>query len=501
MPKPLRNVNDMSQPVNLPLRNWFTADVAKHPKMRVALFLVTVVVMMGYVAGSNPPPYFCCDAEHYWNLGNSYFKSGSFSLYNFETTFRGYSLPLILGFLRFVAKAIHIEEFRLFHLFNAVITAAALIYVIPSLAKKIFSVDATVVGTALIVALFVLFWGGYLIYPLSDTWSFFLAASAALATILALESSSGGKRLFLGLIAGAAVGLCLNIRPIYALSLPVYILAIMLARGVVLNVKTLVLLPFIAGVFAALVPQAVLNAVQIGTANPLSHSGSLYVLQIFMGTAVQRHECAYFMDTAGVSLLARNGIEVLKPTPEGAFYFDVSIENRSILEYIGMVLRHPVDFAALYIRHIFNGFTVLRDNIYACNYRLYDTFLSLASLLLAGLAIGLVCVASKIISSAKYKWFVLASVVPLLVIVPTAIEGRFFFPAQMWFYMLLAFVGVRGSTLMLLRARLGPIAAVAILIFAIGLIQFAGVQSGKYAWLGLEGGRVKLQPAPQLITQ
>ncbi len=491
----------MSQPVSLPPRNWFTADVVQYPKMRLAIFIITVMVMMGYVAGSNPPPYFCCDAEHYWNLGSSYFKSGSFSLYDFETTFRGYSLPLILGFLRFIAKAIQIEEFRLFHVFNAVVTAAALVYVIPTLAKKVFSVDSTAVGTLLTIALFMLFWGGYLINPLSDTWSFFLAAAAALATILALESASDGKRLFLGLIAGAAVGLCLNIRPIYALSLPIYVLGIMLARGVTPNVKTLVLLPFIGGVFAALVPQALLNAAQIGTANPLSHSGSLYVLQIFMGTAVQRHECAYFMDTAGVSLLARNGIEVLKPAPEGAFYFDVSIENRSILEYVGMVLRHPIDFAALYIRHIFNGFTVLRDNIYACNYRMYDTFLSLASLLLGGLAIGLVCVASKIVWSAKYKWFVLASVVPLLVIVPTSIEGRFFFPAQMWFYMLLAFVGIRGSTLMLLRARLGAIAAVATLIFAIGLIQFAGVQSGKYAWLGLDGGRVKLRPAPQLITQ
>jgi hypothetical protein len=457
--------------------------------------------MLGYVAGSNPPPYFCCDAEHYWNLGSSYFKSGSFSLYDFEATFRGYSLPLILGFIRYVAKAVHIEEFRLFHMVNAVITAVFLVYVIPNLARRVFTVDITVIATLLIVVLFLLFWGGYLIYPLSDTWSFFLVAAAALASIRALESEALHRQLVLGLVAGLAVGLCLNVRPIYAVSLPVFIVAILLARGITPTVKVLVLVSFVCGTIAALMPQSLLNAVQIGTANPLSHSGTLYILQIFMGVAVQRHECAYFMDTSGVSLLALNGIKVLTASPEGAFYFDISIENRSILEYVKIVLTNPIDFMALYLRHIFNGIIVFRDNIYACNYRLYDSFLSLMSLLVAGIAIGLICVAFKVVWSTRYKFFVLATVVPLLVIIPTSIEGRFFFPAQMWFYMLIAFVGLRYSVLKMVRERLGAFLAITVLIFGIGLIQLSGVQSGKYAWLGIEDGRVKLRPAPQLIAQ
>ena len=119
------------------MRSWLTADIAKGRKSTARNFCRYGLGDARIRGRLKPSSVFLLRCRALLNLGSSYFKSGSFSLYDFGH-FVGYSLPLILVSIRFVAKAIHIEESRLFHVINAVITAGALVYVIPNLKKWSF---------------------------------------------------------------------------------------------------------------------------------------------------------------------------------------------------------------------------------------------------------------------------------------------------------------------------------------------------------------------------
>ena len=164
-------------------------------------FVITFAIFAFYSLRLEAPPLWCCDTRQYWELGQSFLKSGHFRFLDFDQTYRGYLLSMMLAFLQSIGAAVGVNPFRVFFAFNAAVTSAALAVVVPLLVRSFTGqLPRTwqIFGFAL---LFFTFWRGFLLFPMSDTWSVFLAI---LAIWLMIESlgRSGASALSFALLAG-----------------------------------------------------------------------------------------------------------------------------------------------------------------------------------------------------------------------------------------------------------------------------------------------------------
>jgi hypothetical protein len=311
---------------------WRVAGSDRPREFLVASGVVALAFFL-YAARFPAPPYFGGDAEHYWRLGASFFPGGSFSLLGAEPTFRGTCLPLIFGALQALGGD---AAFYLFYAVNAAFTALSLVVVLPLLVAALFTGVRPTVWQALLVALlFFVFWRGYLVEPLSDTWSFFFAIGALVLLLRAAEANALAARLLLALLSGAALAAAVNLRPIFLICVPMFALGA-LSIGA-WSFRRAAILCAAAGAVLVFAPQALINGHFLQSRNPFVHSGNLYTLQLYLGLAIQRLECAYIIDPAGLGILTAAGIEPLAQLPDGDHLFappQAIIESKSCQELL-----------------------------------------------------------------------------------------------------------------------------------------------------------------------
>jgi len=208
--------------------------------------------------------------------------------------------------------------------------------------------------------------------------------------------------------------------------------------------RTILTAAFILGAAIAATPQALINLKHLGSPTPLVISNfnntSLFANQLKWGITVQRYETGYNAESGAIF-----PIYYVDPTGERVFKdHDIGEAYATIPWYFSILLSEPVSFLKIYTKHLINGLDVRDGDPYTRIRSKENNFLSIASISIAML--GLFCLASLILRSSRPSnqippgaiW-TFTILLPVLAILPGAIETRFFLPLHLIAYCSIAF--------------------------------------------------------------
>jgi hypothetical protein len=375
---------------------------------------------------------FYWDSSEYWDLGKLFGTDGHFSLLSFNYPDRGYFLPLLNRGLQEVASGLALGSVTIVKLFGALLAATLGVLVLPRLARRLFPHAAVSWGRVLALnGLLFLYWRDHFDFPLSD----FPALLATCVGLLGLLR--GGRAGYV--VAGLGLALGVNMRPEY---LPAFVIAV----GVVALVPlrswdwrrrgTAVAL-VLAGALVASLPQILINHRHRDSWSPIP-AGSRHTAmrQLTFGLFAQKYE-TYVGGTAGYP---QPGVFYLDPAAQHVMRQEGVPEITSYGQYARIVVHHPFELAASYVRHIFNGLDVRYPTPYIRNLRDSSILLSLFQYTLIFLALARLVVPEARRALGRIRWAgILVLVSPCLSAIPGAVEPRFFLPAQVLIYMLVCF--------------------------------------------------------------
>jgi hypothetical protein len=367
---------------------------------------------------------FYYDAGNYWTIGGTFFRHGDFSLFNYSNTLRGYLLPLIDNRLLRVAIALDWRASALANIFNAACFAAIGAVLAPRLAELAWGRRWGVARRLALTGLLLLFWHGFLSYPLSDFPAF---TFMLIAVVACSRPESVGSMALAGLGAGAAI----DARPAYLpLLVLVPLLAVLMARERpvgerVSRGRRLVAWVVLIVAFAAVsLPQALISHRHFASWSFIPGSAAgLESLQLTEGMRLQRYDTfvgvgqppqMLYEDPAGTRLLAAQ--------PGGRV--------AGLGQYLEIVADHPGTMLPLLVRHVVNGL----DQRYPTPYvERVDTgpnrSLRLAGLLLLLLALARVCWPPARRALGRTRWrYPLTLLACCVTAVPSAMETRFLLP-------------------------------------------------------------------------
>jgi hypothetical protein len=378
---------------------------------------------------------FYYDSGGYWLLGETFGLGGHFSLLNFTSPLRGYLLPLAYHGLHELATTFAWTDSSTAKVFLALVFSLIGAVLTPKLAELAWPQRRWGVSRRLaLMALLIVFWSGYLNYPLSDF-------PALAMVLLALVSVSHPRSAWWMLLAGAATGAAIDMRPSYLLLAPiVLVLAVWnwadhrsqsrennsIPRG------ALCLGLLLLGFAIVSLPQSLSTHKHFQTWSFVPGSAAhLESLQLTEGLRMQRYETfvgvghapqMIYEDEAGARILSEQPRQVVTGTGM----------------YLGLVVDHPITMAGLFAGHVINGL----DERYSTPYVEHlntgsNRWMRLAGFLLVFL--GLVRVlwpaARRGLGSSRWR-YVLALLFCSLTAVPSAMEPRYMLPVYLLGYML-----------------------------------------------------------------
>lgn len=396
------------------------------------------------------------DAGNYWQLSDPTFFFAD------PNNIRGYVFPLLLSPARSLAAMIGDFSPYPYRIGSSLIYAFLLTNLLPSFYQRIFGGTISL-GRRLIVPLFLtVLMPGLIIYPLTDLPALLMLIGSTYILFRFSSEGLAGRGMLQIIIAGVLAGAAYNTRTIYIFPVACMLLSIplvLLARQP-LKLRILATLAFIAGLVMVSAPQALVNLKTKGQFTPLvmtSTTGkSLFAQQLLWGITLQRYETSmdpsapaptrFFYDMAGERLLA-----------------DAKVDkgNFPITAYFALLAKHPLDFAAIYGRHIVNGLDLRDGDVYVADDRRATNTASLAGFLSLFACIVIVLghlenkmvtgrtsqgnaashSTAKDISPARRYWYVWLGIclLPVIGIVPGAIESRFFIPVYLLAFSTIAF--------------------------------------------------------------
>jgi len=375
------------------------------------------------------------DAGLYWEAGHRFYQQGRFSLLNYDDALRGYAYPLFNFLCLGLRKALHQPAVVIVKLANAGLAgllfgvvgprlwrAATGAAVLPSLGRRL-----------LWAALGFVFWRDYFNFSLSDF-------PALLMLGLALWQASRQSRLA-PLLAGLALALAVNIRPIYLAAMPPALLLLLWQQPRPQWLPRLGLLAI--GAVLVLSPQWLTNRRHFGANTPLVLSQSaelrihnLYLQKLRWGLIHQKYESSVgrelptgqllFLDAAGEEALQKEGVT----------------EFATAGQYLGFATRHPLLMARTYARHLFAGLDISHPTPYLKRWAPSDLLRGLNYSLWFGA--GLVALGGWRRLGGR-GWLVLAALLlPCLAVLPMSMEVRFLLPLHLLLLALVAFGRMPG---------------------------------------------------------
>lgn len=309
--------------------------------------------------------------------------------------------------------------------------------------------------------LVIILFPGLIIYPLSDLPAFLLLIGAIyLLTNLNLEVQSDIKNVLLLIASGFLAGAAYNTRTIYIFPFfcIFFIIPFYFIRNRTVCARLVALAAFTVGAFLVSLPQALINLRTQGALTPQVISQqtdkSLFALQLMWGITIQRYETTidpaapspsrYFVDKAGEQLFSAKNVANL----------EVSIVN-----YISLLVENPLEFVGIFGRHVVNGLDLRDGEVYVNDVKSTRGGITIVNLLvlLSGLFVIVIRATNRCAVSipsslsdpqknftrtpASKSWFLFLFILllPVIVIIPGAVETRFFLPVQLLIYATIAF--------------------------------------------------------------
>jgi hypothetical protein len=411
----------------------------RHQRSLACIVSIAVLLTLHRSYGVVRMPF---DAAEYWHLSSP-------AAFGTSTLHRGYLFPALLLPLHYLSDLLA-DPVRVFRAGMSCLYGVTLALLVPAAFQQAFGGKVSFCRRLVPVLLLAALFPGVLVFSLNDLPALLLAVGGL---YLALRGMlQGTVTRFLAMLAGsgALLGAAYNTRTIYVFALA-GLLAMLAVRGKGLSAacsRWLGIAAVVAGVVAVSVPQLIVNQRVHGSASPAVPARidkhSLFSSQLVWGMSVQRFETTvspeapaptvFYLDPAGTQLF--NAV-----SGQGDLY--------SLPYYLQVVAQHPLHFLGLYTHHAINGLDV-RDGI------LYTLE---ASPLRTGLAwfnftvLALACWVAWSLrtrsmqplppgmwpAAAGWRWSLGVLLLPVVAIVPAAIETRFFLPLHLLAYCVIAF--------------------------------------------------------------
>ena len=389
------------------------------------IFIACVALLVQWDRNIESFPY---DAGLYWQMATDRASVRP------ESFIRGYLYPTVMGGAIKVLGWLGLAPIPAFRVFSALLCAAVLAWILPATYRLMYQGSTGFVRrTALALVLAAMF-PGLLLYPLSELPSLGMIWLAVYCLLRAHACRQTDLRRMAGwlLLSGCAAAAAYNTRTIYLFSLPLVAMALWLRFAG----SRAHLAWFAAGAILVSLPQAAVNhrVHGITSASPtVSFTGqSLFAMQLWLGLGVQKYETFLFPTASSFQYADPAGLQLLeKLKTEGP--------TKSVRDYLRAVLRHPLEFAGLYGRHLLNSIDVRDGRMYVfkpTTDRIGTSFLCISALLLAIYALRTrqpdpVPAAVP----ARGHWLLPAALVlPGLLAVPGQMETRFMIPVLAYLY-------------------------------------------------------------------
>lgn len=398
----------------------------------VSFFLYLLV---GIISNVSEFPY---DSGYYLSLAASYGLFENFDILHFSSSLRGYLYPLLLYPVILISN-IGIGTIAIDLLvINSFVYSLLSSLIIPYFFEKVFAVKFRVYARYVFSIIFLFFFRGLIIYPLSDLPAIFFIFVAAILTQKIYSEIKMPLSLYkclIGLLCGVCLASAYYIRPIYLISIIAWIILSIIVIMINRKPKMLILVAFmLIGLALIASPQIYINTNNYDTVSPLiltekSYDGdSLYLEQLGWGIYISKYETNMDLShypSASLKYIDQTGLNI---------YNNNQID--SYIDYILLFLSHPLDMCCIYLLHLFNGLDITYPSIYI--YDLYDplrTFTQLFNYTL--LFIGIVGCVNLIKRTRYHDSLVVIGgmlLLPILLVIPTAVETRFFAILSIIFY-------------------------------------------------------------------
>jgi hypothetical protein len=399
----------------------------------LATFLVALAGTLAVAMLQGREPFYY-DSGSYWELGQTFTQHGHFSLLNFTSPLRGYLLPLITHCLREVRAALQWTSSSTAKLFNAVIFALIGAVLGPRLAEIAWPNWRWGSGRRIaLTALLLIFWSGFLNFPLSD----FPALAMTLLAIIAITRYDAPGWM---LVAGLACGAAIDMRPSYLLLAPILVTLVAWSwfeqRGephASVRKRSLCIGLLITGLIVVSLPQSLSSHRFYKTWSFIPGSAiNLTGFQLSNGLRIQRYE-TYVGTGHGPQMFYEDeaGKRILKEQPNETV--------TGLSQYLEIVAKHPVTMADLFVRHIVNGLDQRNTTPYVQHLATRShRWLRLAGFLLVFLALLRVLwpTARRLLEPARWR-YPIALLLCCLTSVPSAVETRYLLPVYLLSYFMI----------------------------------------------------------------
>lgn len=375
------------------------------------IVIFTLCVVITYLG--NPELQQYCDAAGYWEIyGKGFFND------NVEL-FRGVYFPVMLGACSSLGK----YGMKIWYAMSfAVISYCFVLYF--SNKKASYLNNAMRVLFAFLI--FALFYWGLFAYVLSDIWALFFG----LGSLVFLEKTTDNINPLLHAFgAGFLAYISYNIRTIYfSLILGVFIILIVgiirCSDKIMWTIRSGL---FVLGGGVASIPQVFYNFRETGLISPKVPTNSLYMDQLVWGLMYQRYDTyvgtevdspqVIFKDIVGQAIIEYEGVP------------------SSFVEYLGIIIKHPIEMLGVYFRHLFNMLFPVYPEIYIFDFNHIKFPMYLGAFFV--IYIILLVFIYDCISDKKTLIFMAPILLPVIFIIPGSVEARFGMPLMVYFLIIL----------------------------------------------------------------
>ncbi|MGY2133258.1 hypothetical protein ACW9KT_13590 [Hymenobacter sp. HD11105] len=418
------------------------------------------------------------DSGGYWLLANIFNNQDGFSLFNFNSSLRGYLLPLVLSLIPYLTKEFtFLSAEVLIKIFNSVLAGVLFGIIIPTLWQKATKQAVNWKSRLLLIISAFLLWRDYFNYILSD---FPAVVALGCALILLLPTVNLNRALLAGLLVAAAT----NIRPIYVAAFPfVALLIIWLVAHQKGTYKLLaigkLLFIYCLGFILLCIPQWLINYNNFHTNSPLvigiiddpatGAGGNLYLEQITAGFSLQKYETSIaadypvpqvrYYDAAGANIISR-------------------IDNKKIdsyTEYILLVFRRPLDIITLNARHLFNGLDVLYPAPYIFRVYTFTSGLAFFNYTMLFFASVITIMRFRYLSQLQLL-LILPIIVPSTLMLPLPMECRYLMPVHLLLFSITCFGWPKHWTWQKIKEYRLPLVLVYLLFISLCYLISANTQ-------------------------
>jgi hypothetical protein len=453
----LAYIKAVASPLRIVPRWWQRPAVAA---FRVA-FAGTLIV--GLLQGARP---FYGDSGEYWELTRTFTQSGHFSLLSFESSIRGYGLPLVLYGVKAFGEGVHWGPSSVVVVFYSLLFALIGAVLAPRLAEVAWPERSWGYGRRLaLTALLLVFWSGDLNYSLTD---FPGLAMALLALVAISKPDSPGWML----TAGIASAMAIDLRPAYLPFAPILVVIVAwtwfeqrVTQHASLARRALCAGLLVAGFAVASLPQS-LSAHRYYNTWSFIPGATLNLEQskLSEGMVNQRIDAYETPQRPGIITYAdATGKRFLEQQPEAKI--------NSLSQYLGLVVSNPTIMIPLFARRIVNGLDVRYSTVYVEHYDSGGhTWMRLAGFLIVFLALVRMLWPSARRGLGRARWrYPFALALCGLTSASTAIETRYMLPVYLLCYILVLAPGwpnpIGPAEDGLRRFRTPTVLAVACLVF------------------------------------